>query len=371
MIIAPGCPFDLTEVPRQIITLQRSVTRLTLPGQLLTQHGSFMKLQLTSVDFAEIIYENDYPFATVEEDGIREMTVHTNFQFGRVEFREMGFSDMRVAYGNMQLRNPTILRVEGGAPLIQLHFSLSGNVSYAFEDQPYRCSFNGNQHNMLYMPYMKGNLDMCHRENIKTFEVGITPGFFKRLAGNVSPLLDAMLKNIETNAAANLGCHPLPIMPETKLIIQDILCCQRAGYLKKLFIEAKVIELFLHQVEQFEQINGKGISASLRKSDIEKIHQVKAVIEQKMDEPFSLLDLSRMVGINDFKLKKGFREIYGTTVFGYLHDLKMQRAKQMLLNLDTTISEVSRLAGFKNQTHFTVAFKRKFGVVPGKIARHQ
>ncbi|MEO8398573.1 MAG: AraC family transcriptional regulator [Ignavibacteriaceae bacterium] len=71
-----------------------------------------------------------------------------------------------------------------------------------------------------------------------------------------------------------------------------------------------------------------------------------------MIKEFTLLDLSRKVGLNDFKLKKGFRELLGTTVFSYLNELKMDYAKQLLLDKKKTIYETSMVMGFSEPHHF-------------------
>jgi AraC-like DNA-binding protein len=117
------------------------------------------------------------------------------------------------------------------------------------------------------------------------------------------------------------------------------------------------------QIEQFEGHNCQTF-CSLQKHDVEKIYEAKSFVERHLNEPCSLLELSRHVGINDFKLKKEFKEIFGTTVFGYLNDLRMEEARRMLSEENRTINEVAKFVGYKNQTHFTVAFKKKYGILP-------
>lgn len=88
-----------------------------------------------------------------------------------------------------------------------------------------------------------------------------------------------------------------------------------------------------------------------------------------MDDPPSLLALARQVGLNDFKLKRGFRQVFGTTAFGYLHDQRMERARQLLEERRFNVTEVACTVGYANPSHFAAAFKRKFGVNPGAYSR--
>ena len=116
-----------------------------------------------------------------------------------------------------------------------------------------------------------------------------------------------------------------------KAVIYDIINCNRSGYMKRLFLESKIIELFMLQVEQAENSNHNN-STSFKNDDIDKLNDAKLFIENNMLEEFSLLDISRNIGINEFKLKKGFKELFGTTVFNYLNELKMKYAKRLLLD---------------------------------------
>jgi AraC-like DNA-binding protein len=76
------------------------------------------------------------------------------------------------------------------------------------------------------------------------------------------------------------------------------------------------------------------------------------------------MELARIVGINDCKLKAGFRQVFGTTVFGYLHDCRMERSRQLLEAGEMSVTEAARAVGFVSRGHFAAAFKRRFGVNP-------
>lgn len=329
-----------------------------------------MKLRLTLADVHEIIYENERRLSPVMDEGIREHTLGGDYRFGRAELIEILFGGVYITYGDIHLREHTVLKIDADFPFVEMHFAFSGESRSHFDDQNYTCAFSANQHNILYAPYFTGNMEISAHAGLKMFEVGLALPLFKRLANNDSALLETMLKHIQDQRSGMLGRHHMPITFPMSRVIDEIINCNRTGYFKKLFLEAKVIELFLLQIEQFEGHNCQAF-CTLKKGDTDKIHEARNIIEKRINEPCSLLDLSRMVGLNDFKLKKGFKEVFGTTVFGYLSDLKMRRAKEILLTQDIPISEISRLSGYKNQTHFTAAFKKKFGALPGQVRRSE
>jgi AraC-like DNA-binding protein len=84
----------------------------------------------------------------------------------------------------------------------------------------------------------------------------------------------------------------------------------------------------------------------------------------RLSHPPSLIELARLAGINDCKLKSGFRQVFGTTVFGYLHDCRMERSRQLLEAGEMTVTEAARAVGFVSRGRFAAAFKRRFGVNP-------
>ncbi|MEL6535368.1 MAG: AraC family transcriptional regulator, partial [Bacteroidota bacterium] len=67
------------------------------------------------------------------------------------------------------------------------------------------------------------------------------------------------------------------------------------------------------------------------------------------------------------QLKKGFKTLFGNTVFGYWHVQKMDYARNLLLDDAITVADVAEQVGYKNPQHFSTAFKRHYGVSPGKV----
>jgi AraC-like DNA-binding protein len=133
-----------------------------------------------------------------------------------------------------------------------------------------------------------------------------------------------------------------------------------------IYFEAKALELLFLELEQVTALAVQSANSFLKAHDLERIYQAKTIVEENLLNPCSLIELAHKVGLNDFKLKKGFREVFGTTVFGYLYHLRMDKAK-LLLKDGKPVREVAFEVGYKNAHHFTTAFKKKFGYLPSKI----
>ena len=154
--------------------------------------------------------------------------------------------------------------------------------------------------------------------------------------------------------------------------LHQLLHCPFKGITQKLYFESKVWELMALLIEQELALQDNARqSVSIRADDIERIHHAKDILLKRLDNPPSLLELSRQVGLNDCALKRGFRQVFGETAFGYLHKCRMEKARQLLVEGEMNVSEAARQVGFVNRSYFAAAFRKKFGVSPSKYLRQK
>ena len=153
--------------------------------------------------------------------------------------------------------------------------------------------------------------------------------------------------------------------PAMQTALHQLLNCPYQGLIKRVFLESKALELISLQLEQ-AAIARHSIkkTAPLRPSDIDRVHEAMGIIVENMQTPPSLLELASRVGLNDFKLKHGFRQVCGQTAFGYLHEHRMERARQLLEEGNMNIKEISYQVGYMDAGRFSDAFKTKFGIRP-------
>jgi len=147
--------------------------------------------------------------------------------------------------------------------------------------------------------------------------------------------------------------------------LQHIIDCPYTGITKRIFLESKALELLTLQLHQWtEQHKQSARARCLYADDVERLYHARDILMQDIQNPPSLMDLSRQVGINDYKLKSGFRQIFGTTVFGYLQTYRMERAKQLLAERQLSIAAVAHTVGYASQSRFCHAFKQRYGITP-------
>lgn len=147
--------------------------------------------------------------------------------------------------------------------------------------------------------------------------------------------------------------------------VRQLLHCPYQGLTQRLYLESKTIELIGLYFDQLLSSHRSPHDASgLRPDEIDRIFYAREILLAELASPPTLLTLSRQVGLNDRKLKQGFRQVFGTTVFGYLRDYRMQQAQQLLLMPGTTIAGVAQVVGYRNPEAFSVAFRRTFAISP-------
>ncbi len=132
----------------------------------------------------------------------------------------------------------------------------------------------------------------------------------------------------------------------------------------RLVLESRCLEWVSELFQQPEITEGRDCLSLCNHADIEAIRTVAAYLDSNLGAKHSLSDLSRRAHLNEFKLKRGFRELYNTTVFAYLRDKRMLWAECILRRGKCSVIEVANAVGYTNPSHFAQAFKQRFGILP-------
>lgn len=276
-------------------------------------------------------------------------------------------NDIGIFDSSMHLPQDLTMHVESDSPYLEMHFELDGGSSYKCESgKSMDINYSSGCHTLYYLPELKGFVRTQKHPHRRYFEIQLSIEFLTRIFGNDLSFLKQFGENIENNKPVMLGGKTMTITSDMHRIILDIRSCPYAGILKKVYVEAKVIELLSLQIAQANtEVSLK--KSHLPKADIEKLYHAKELVMANITEPYSLTQLARITGLNSFKLKEGFKELFDNTVFGYLADIRMQQAHALLKRNEHSISEIAHLIGYKNPHHFSAAFKKKYGIVPSKL----
>ena len=131
------------------------------------------------------------------------------------------------------------------------------------------------------------------------------------------------------------------------------------------------LELLCSIIGSLKQSQKVSDDIYITEDDIKKFHSVKQILEKEHISPPSFTELCRMVGMNSFKMKRGFKRIFGTTVFGYLQEYRMSTAYRMLKESNMSVSECAWDLGYTNVSYFISTFRKYYGKTPGEFIKKE
>lgn len=153
--------------------------------------------------------------------------------------------------------------------------------------------------------------------------------------------------------------------PEMQTIVNQIFHNRFEGKAKMMFFKSQITALLSHFFGQLSLMNEAAIPTGER----EKLYQAKEILANNLETPPSLSELSRQIGLNSFKLKKNFKELFGVPVFKYLQNERLSKAHDLLRYEEISIQEAAWQVGYDSLSSFSNAFLKKFGFRPSEIKR--
>ena len=236
--------------------------------------------------------------------------------------------DISFCFQQMDVTDLQPTPVQLDTPSFQMSFVLEGQRAYkpAVGYGP-PCHLLTSYHSLGYYSAMKGELWYPQEGSSMTIDLSFPESYLRTAFGDNLTQLGNLEKAVAKQQSALLGNRTFPLTPPQKNILLAMYGCSLDGPLKKLFLEGKLLELLVLQIEQFQTASISTIPQTLSQEDIDKLQLVQTALLEAIDQPPSINELSRLVGLNRTKLMGGFKELFGNTIYGYLADIRMQRAK--------------------------------------------
>lgn len=244
------------------------------------------------------------------------------------------------------------------ANYLELKFCVSGNV-YCRQKQT-ECD------------YCKLNASRTCIEKVDSVDVlsfTFSPAYLHQFAkAHKTPvtLTDNVLSFTHTSSFSKI----LPLCGKTRMAIEALLNHNYTDTLENIFINAQTQILLLYSTDCMlgdKEETSFTCKFLANEADREKIIKAREILLQHIGEPITIKALSRKVAINECYLKKGFKEIFGTTIFDFYQGQRMEHAKYLLYDKGLSVTEVSLLLGYSSISHFSTAFKKHTGIKPCEL----
>lgn len=245
---------------------------------------------------------------------------------------------------------------------IQFHFCLKGNAKFVFNEGRYALEVSEENSLLLYNTQIDLPLNLELNPNSWLVSVVMTIRKFHSLFSKEAdyiPFLSADNKDKKYYTQEGVS-------PAVAVILSQMINYNLHPSIKELYIKGKVYELISLYFNKSSDADIEQCPFLVDEDNVRRIRKAKEIIIGRMAEPPTLNELSKEIGLSLKKLKEGFKQIYGDSVFSFLFDYKMEYARKMLETGQHNVNEVGLKVGYSTASHFISAFKKKYGTTPKK-----
>ncbi|WP_372935400.1 helix-turn-helix transcriptional regulator [Seonamhaeicola sp.] len=245
---------------------------------------------------------------------------------------------------------------------IQFHFCVKGATKFMFNQGRYALDIHEESSLLLYNPQreLPINLYVEPKSWVVSILISIKKfhGLFSSEADHISFLND----DNKDKKYYKDGV----ITPSMAIVLNQLINYSLNSSIKHIYFKGKAYELLSLYFNRSEDADIEQCPFLVDEANVIKIRQAKDIIVSRMSEPPSLQELADEIGLSLKKLKEGFKQIYGDSVFSFLFDYKMEVARKLLEAGNDNVNEVGLKVGYSTASHFIAAFKKKYGTTPKK-----
>lgn len=295
--------------------------------------------------------------STVENEGVEEIAI-----------RNLITEGVLILDINMFFSSPQTIQTEMTGEAIVMNFICCNNLETHIDDVESDSYLTENTHNILYSSKLKATFKIPALEEINYLSIILSPEFYSRLINGDWGLHEKFSKNISKKQTGYLTPRYAPFNSGIQWILHEIKNCTYEGSMKKMYLEAKIKELLIFQFDSLIEKPQK--EEQIAQEDLSKLLKAKLILEKNFTNAPSLSELSRLIALNEFKLKKGFKSCFNTTIKSYVIQLRMEYAKDLFKNKTSNVGEVAYKCGYKDISHFSAAFKFFYGFTPASFRKN-
>jgi len=281
---------------------------------------------------------------------------------GLIDFSHMATSYMHVTDMKFNTLGDFELHDVDSMDTININFFINGSLDTSFAGLSHDFKMRPMQHNLVYSPESKDVSYVSANQTVEMLHISLQKDFFISCLGTSDSWSERILNELLHERPFSGNRHNPATTPYMMRLIDAVRNNKETGSMKNLMIQSRILELLALQMEQFRV--PQPIHEELRHDETEKLYQLKTYLDTHFLSDLSLTQLSKECLLNEFKVKRGFKLLFGTTVFNYLRKLRMEYAGNMLTCCPVSIDEVADALGYEHSQHFSIAFKKYMGISP-------
>ncbi|WP_136482532.1 helix-turn-helix transcriptional regulator [Cognatitamlana onchidii] len=245
---------------------------------------------------------------------------------------------------------------------IQFHFCVKGTTKFVFNQGRYTLDIHEENSLLLYNPQRELPINLLVDPNSWIVSVLIPIKKFHGLFSSEADHISFLNDDNKDKKYYKDGV----ISPSMAIVLNQLINYSLNSSIKHIYFKGKAYELLSLYFNRNEDANVEQCPFLVDEANVIKIRKAKDIVVSRMAEPPSLQELADEIGLSLKKLKEGFKQIYGDSVFSFLLDYKMEVARKLLEAGEDNVNEVGHKVGYSTSSHFIAAFKKKYGTTPKK-----
>ncbi len=272
---------------------------------------------------------------------------------------EDGFYVLKIQNDSEEI---AVVEREIDSSFIQFHFCLKGGSKFHFNQGNYQLEVSEENSLLLYNTQKDLPMNLSVAPNTWLLSVIMTIRKFHSLfssEANYIPFLS------DENKEKKYYSQEV-VTPTIAVVLSQIMNYNLHDSIKELYIKGKIYELISLYFNKTPDADLEQCPFLADEDNVRRIRMAKEIMISRMAEPPTLAELSKEIGLSLKKLKEGFKQIYGDSVYGFLFDYKMEYARKMLETGNHNVNEVGLKVGYSTASHFIASFKKKYGTTPKK-----
>jgi len=183
------------------------------------------------------------------------------------------------------------------------------------------------------------------------------------LSSNQNEVINFLYNNIQEEVSCEL-INTLPIDALSLHIIEKIINTKSNTHMNSIRCEHNVLEFMIHRFELLDMIDDE-----LNDDEVCISRSSKAILLRSFASPPTIEILAHLCATNETSLKKIFKKVYKTTIYGYIQKLRLEKANLLLKEQLLNIGEIAKEVGYKHQGHFSKLFYEHYGVYPKDLLK--
>lgn len=302
--------------------------------------------------------------STTRVGGITDRWIAADHDLLRVRSQMTSFEGIAFVHGASVAQRDLLLHVVDESPALALHITMRGTASPRVNgDEGYIRQQPGQW--LVFTGQAAHDVEMDRGVSNAVLRINFTRAHLEELARHYPALFEGDIGRALAGGRPTVRqCLPLP-MGTLLNLVEELHRSQCRGSLRRLFLESTAHQMLVRA------LMGSSREPETRPGprERERMLEARAHLLDHMHAPPTLAALARVVGTNEFRLKRDFKAAFGEPVHAFLLARRLEHARDLLLDGQLTIKQIANEIGYAHVAHFSTMFHKRFGVAPSALRR--